>query len=341
MPYDYAVLQSAHMATDTIIRGVALTPPCRYFATKDAAGWVTLPTLDPGARYVELQGIQNLDPGQTDVNRTIRLLGDQGFQDSRKTGTSWGAAAQMFLMKDSEIPAGQNCPTFRGGYEEGFNIIQAAGRGNSDLEIYVEILLELGQANGSSGNWIYDYTGVNVAIQNIKPGTNPEDLTQISFDMVGRGRFIQGLYDAGASQIPFGSLQTGLLTTSPSTGTRRYAVVPADAASAIVISADLTVTYTTDGTTAMTFLALGQTNGAGFRLENASTGAQIPCVVTLGGGGSNVVTINPVANLAAATIFRLVVRDGALTQAVDSAGNPASNGVRRALQGFQTTFRTA
>lgn len=132
---------------------------------------MTLPTLDPGARYVELQGIQSLDPGQADVNRTIRLLGDQGFQDSRKTGTAWQASAQMFLMKDSEIPAGQNCPVFRGGYEEGFDIIQRAGRGNSDLEIYLEILLELGQANGSSGNWIYDYTGVNVAIQNIKPTT--------------------------------------------------------------------------------------------------------------------------------------------------------------------------
>jgi hypothetical protein len=338
MPYDYAVLQSAHMATDTVIRAVALTSPCRYFATRDAAGWITLPTLDPGARYIELQGIQNLDPGQTDVNRTIRMLGDQGFQDSRKTGTGWGAAVQMFLMKDAEIPAGQNCPVFRGGYEEGFDLIQRTGRGGGDLELYLEILLELGPMNGSSGNWIYDYTGVNVAIQNIKPGTNPEDLTQISFDMVGRGRFIHGLLDAGASQIPFGSLQTGLLTTSPSTGTRRFAVVPADNASAIVATANLTVTYTTDGTTPMTQLALGAPNGAGFRLENASTGAQIPCTVTI---SANVVTIDPVPTLAAATIFRLVARDGAVTQAVDSAGNPSASGVRRALQGFSISFRTA
>ena len=126
--------------------------------------------------------------------------------------------------------------------------------------------------------------------------------------------------------------------TAPSSGTRRYAVVPADNASAVVVGNDLTVTYTSDGTAALTQLALGQTDGSGFRLEVASTGAKVDAAVTL---ASNVVTINPSANLSAATIYRLRVADGAITQAVDANGNASASGIKRPLQGFTTTFRTA
>jgi hypothetical protein len=56
---------------------------------------------------------------------------------------------------------------------------------------------------------------------------------------------------------------------------------------------------------------------------------------------SNVVTINPSADLAAGTIFRLVVADGAITQAVDANGTAWASGVKRPVQGLTTTFRTA
>jgi hypothetical protein len=61
----------------------------------------------------------------------------------------------------------------------------------------------------------------------------------------------------------------------------------------------------------------------------------------IGGAGSNVVTIDPAADLAAATIFRLRIADGAITQAVDGSGNASPTGFRKPLQGFTTTFRTA
>lgn len=340
MPYSFAIGQSFHEAQRTIVRGVDLTPPCRYFATRDSAGYITLPTLDPGSSYIELQGIQDLNYSKTDKDNKFRLLGDGGWEDSRKTGAGWQGGITSFFMKDMEIPAGSDCPQFRGNYEEGFKLIEKARR-NEDTEIYVEILLELGQANGNSGNWIYDYTGVNVSIQNLKPGINPENLTQVSFDLVGRGEVVTGLYDAGSTPIPFGSLQTGLLFTSPSTGGRRYAVVPADNADAVVVSANQTVTYTSDGSAALTNLALGQADGGGFRLENASSGVRVPATVTLGGVGTNVVTINPLADLAAGTIYRLTAVDGAIVQSVDANGVSSPTGVRRKLQGFSTTFRTA
>lgn len=339
MSFDYAVGQSIVLGERTFIRAVLLTPPCRYFASRDSAGFVTLPTLDPGSSYVELQGIQNFDDGFQDQNNDLRFLGDGGWRDSRRTGQGWQASVTAYFMKDAEIPAGQNCPVFRGGYEEGFRFIEQARRYNR-AEIYVEKLVEMGRANGSSGNYIYDYTGVNCDVQNLRVPTNAEGMIMANYDLVGRGEVVTGLYDAGSQPLRFGSLQSGFLFTSPSSGTRRYAVVPADNADSIVVSTDITVTYTTDGSTAMDFLALEE-EGGGFRVEVASSGVVVPAAVTLGGVGNNVVTINPTTDLGAATIYRLIVRDGALTQLVDGAGNPNASGVKRSLQGFTTVFKTA
>ena len=55
---DYAIGLSFHKAHRTIVRAVDLTPPCRYFATRDSAGSITLPTLDTGDSYIEIQGIK-------------------------------------------------------------------------------------------------------------------------------------------------------------------------------------------------------------------------------------------------------------------------------------------
>lgn len=332
---DYAIGLSFHKAHRTIVRAVDLTPPCRYFASRSTAGMITLPTLDAGSSYVELQGITNTSFQINDNNQEFRLLGDDGWMDSVITGSSVQASVTAYFLKDAEVPAGQNCPVFRGGYDEGFNLIQRA-RYNKDFEIYIEFLKELGQADGSSGNYIYDFTGFNAVIQNYSENITAEGLTEISFDLMSRARPVFGRYDAGASPISNGGVQSSLLFLV--NGTRQAAAVPANNASAVAVGDDLTVTYTSNGTAALTQLALGQTDGSGFRLEVASTGARVPATVSL---ASNVVTINPSANLGAGTIFRLVVADGAITQAVDANGAASASGVKRPIQGFTTTFRTA
>jgi hypothetical protein len=332
---DYAIGLSFHKAHRTIVRAVDLTPPCRYFASRSTAGMITLPTLDAGSSYVELQGITNTSFQINDNNQEFRLLGDDGWMDSVITGSSVQASVTAYFLKDAEIPAGQNCPVFRGGYDEGFNLIQRA-RYNKDYEIYIEFLKELGQADGTSGNYIYDFTGFNAVIQNYSENLTAEGLTEISFDLMSRARPVFGRYDAGASPITNGGVQSSLLFLV--NGTRQAAAVPANNASAVAVGDDLTVTYTSNGTAALTQLALGQTNGSGFRLENASTGVAVPAAVSL---ASNVVTINPSANLAAGTIFRLIVADGAITQAVDANGTASASGIKRPIQGFTTTFRTA
>lgn len=334
---DYAIGLSFHKAHRTLVRAVDLTPPCRYFATRNTAGLITLPTLDAGSAYVELQGITNTTFAINDNNQEFRLLGDDGWMDSVITGSSVQASVTAYFLKNAEIPAGQNCPQFRGSYDEGFALIEKA-RYNKDFEIYIEFLKELGQAEGTTGNYIYDFTGFNAVISNYNENITAEGLTEVSFDLMSRGRPVFGRYDAGSTQLAFGGVQTGLLFTDRTTGTRRFATVPAANASAVVVTNDLTVTYTSDGTVALTQLSLGQTDGGGFRLEVADTGVLVPAVVTL---ASNVVTINPNASLSAATIYRLRVADGAIKQAIDGSGAASASGVRTSLEGFETVFRTA
>ena len=83
---DYAIGLSFHKAHRTLVRAVDLTPPCRYFATRDTAGLITLPTLDAGSAYVEMQGITNTTFAINDNNQEFRLLGDDGWMDSVITG---------------------------------------------------------------------------------------------------------------------------------------------------------------------------------------------------------------------------------------------------------------
>jgi hypothetical protein len=334
---DYAIGLSFHKAHRTLVRAVELTAPNRYFATRDAAGLITLPTLDTGASYLQLGGLTKANFQVNDKNQDFRLLGDDGWSDSVITGASVQASVSAYFAKDTEIPAGTTVPVFRGSYDEGFNVIQRS-RYDKTFEVYFEFLKELGQANGTSGNFIYDFTGFNAVISNYQESMSAEGLTEISFDLMSRGRPVFGRYDAGSTALSIGNIQSGLLYTSATTGTRRYATVPLDNSSAIVTTANLTVTYTSDGTTALTQLALGQTDGSGFRLEVASTGVAVPCAVSI---ASNVVTIDPSPTLTAGTIYRLRVADGALTQAVDANGNASASGFKRGLQGFTTEFRTA
>lgn len=332
---DYAIGLSFHKAHRTIVRAVDLTPPARYFATRDSAGMITLPTLETGKSYIELQGITQTSFQINDNNQEFRLLGDDGWMDSVITGSSVQASVTAYFLKDAEIPAGSVDPVFRGNYNEGFDLIQRA-RYNKDFEIYIEFLKELGQANGSSGNYIYDFTGFNAVIQNYQENMTAEGLTEVSFDLMSRARPVFGRYDAGSTAIATGGIQNSLLFLV--NGTRQAATVPADNATSVVVGNDVTVTYTSNGTTALTQLALGQTDGSGFRLEVASTGVKVPAAVSL---ASNVVTINPDANLASGTIYRLRIADGAITQAVDANGAASASGIKRPLQGLTTTFRTA
>ena len=336
---DYAIGLSFHKAHRTIVRAIGLNAPCRYFATRSEAGMITLPVLDPGDAYVEIQGVTQTDFQISDNNQEFRLLGDDGWNDSVITGSGVQASCTTYFLKDSEIPGGAQCPQFRGNYDEGFALIERA-RYDKDFEIYIEFLKELGQSNGNSGNWVYDFTGFNAVIQNYSENMNAEGLTEVTFDLVSRGRPVFGRYDNGSSKIVFGDVQSSLLFLE--SGVRQLAVVPADNADSIDVTSVMTATYTSDGSTALTELQLGQEDGSGFELTNASTGAKVDAIVSQGtGADAAVFTVNPNADLESGTIYTLNILDGAVKQSVDSNGNAVANGVAKPIQGQKISFKTA
>lgn len=331
---DYAIGLSFHKAHRTIVRAVELTPPTRYFATRDGAGYVTLPTTAPGTRRVEIQGIRQTSFQIQDNNQEFRLLGDNGWNDSLITGSSVNASVSAYFLKDTQLTATTGMPTFKGNYEEGFQLIQKS-RYNKDYEIYIEFMKELGRSDGETGDYIYDFTGFNACIQNYQEQVNPEGLTEVSFDLMSRGRPVFGLYNAGSTPISFGGIQSNLLEFA--TGVRQYASSPLNNQNDVAVDSAITITYTTNGTTPMTNLYFPSSGGSGYRLETGG-GTFVPSTVSL---VDNVVTVTPDAPLTAGRIYRLKVQNAAIYQDVDGTGEPSSTGLRTPIEGFISTFRTA
>lgn len=334
---DAAIGQSFIKAHRSVLLVTPLKAPCRYFATRDESGFITRPTLDPGDWARELQTVKQVNFSVDNNDREFRLIGDGGWSDAVTVGSKVSASFDTYFSKLIVEGAAGGCPEFRGDYSEEFAIVEKA-RYDTDSEVFVEMFKELGRSGATIGDYIYDYASFNCAIRNYKEPQTAEDLINVTFDGMSRGRAVFGRFNAGSAPLSTGAVQSVILSTAPGSGSRRYAVVPADNATAVAVGNNLTVTYTSDGTAPLTQLALGASDGSGFRLEVASSGVRVPAVVTLAGG---VVTINPSANLAAETIYRLVVRDGAITQAVNTALVADAAGIRRPLAGFSTTFRTA
>jgi hypothetical protein len=200
---DYAIGLSFHKAHRTLVRVVPLTAPNRYFAIRQPSGFITLPTLASGDDYRVISGVSQCSFQINDNNQEFRLLGDDGWSDSVITGAQVQASVTSFFMKDIDAPeAGEINPSFKGDYDEGFESIQRA-RYDKNFEVYFEFIKELGRANGDTGNWIYDFAGFNACVMNYQEQLSAEGLTEISFDLMSRGRPVFGKYDNGSSTLPF------------------------------------------------------------------------------------------------------------------------------------------
>lgn len=194
MATDYAIGLAMHKAHRTLVRAVGLTAPCRYFAARNATtGAITLPTLDTGDAYITIEGVSNTSFQINDTNQDFRLLGDDGWGDSVITGSSVQASVTTYFMRDTVTAQGDECPTFVGNYEEGFNLFQRA-RYDKNYEVYFEFLKELGRATGATGDYVYDFTGFNAVVSNYQEQMSAEGLTEISLDLMSRGRPVFGKY---------------------------------------------------------------------------------------------------------------------------------------------------
>ena len=313
-----------------------LRAPCRYFASRDESGFITRPFLDPGDWARELQTVKQVSFSVDNNDREFRLIGDSGWSDAVTTGSKVTANFDTYFSKLIVQGAAGGCPEFRGDYSDEFAIVERA-RYDTDYEVFVEMFKELGRSGGNTGDYIYDYASFNCALRNYREPQVADDLINVTFDGMSRGRAVFGRFNAGSAPLATGVVQSVILVTAPSSGSRRYAVEPADNATDVAVGGNITITYTSDGTAPLTQLALGAPDGSGFRLEVASTGTRIPAEVTLSAG---VVTINPTVDLGYETIYRLMVRDGAITQSVDGSLAASPTGIRRPLAGFSTSFRT-
>lgn len=332
----FQISQTFLLASRALVRIVPLQGACRYFATRDSAGYITLPQLDAGQSYLELLAVRNASLQFDDQDREFRLVGGGGWADSRTVASKLSASFETFFNIGVAIPAGQVCPTFLADYSLEFDEIQQT-RDNKDKEVYIEMLKEMGQ-DPNTGTWRYDFVGCNGVFRQYREGGDPNDMFAVSFNFVSRSKPSVGRYDHGSTPLPIGEIPLSILFTELAAGNRQYVVAPANNAGSVALASNITVTYTSDGTTPLAQLALGQPDGSGFRLENAQSGVRIPCTVTLLNG---VVTIDPAEDLPASTILQLVVRDGALTQAVNPSGVADANGMKKALQGFRSLFTTA
>ena len=200
---DYAIGLSFHKAHRTLVRVVPLTAPNRYFAARTVNGVVTLPSLAAGDAYRVISGVSQCSFQINDNNQEFRLLGDDGWTDSVITGAQVQASVTSYFVRDIDAPAsGSVNPTFKGDYDEGFESIQRC-RYDKDFEVYFEFMKELGRANGDTGNWIYDFAGFNACVMNYQEQLSAEGLTEISFDLMSRGRPVFGKYDAGVNALKF------------------------------------------------------------------------------------------------------------------------------------------
>lgn len=99
-------------------------------------------------------------------------------------------------------------PIFLGGYDEAFALIEKA-RYTKDFEVYFEFLKELGQLNDGSADaakYVYDTACVNGVIMNYNESIGADNLSQVSFDVMSRGRPVFGRY-LSASRITAGAVQ--------------------------------------------------------------------------------------------------------------------------------------
>lgn len=204
---NYAIALSFIKANTTVVRGLSLTAPRRYFAVRDPiSGYVTLPTLDPGDAYNPIEGLTSCNFQISDTNTDFRLLGDDGWNDSVITGSGvQGSCTGYFLKKI--VPG--NPPTFLPDYSPGFELIQRS-RYDKDYEVYFEFLKNLG--NNELGESIFDFSGFNAVIQNYTENQKADGLLEINFDLMSRGKAVFGRYKETT-----GGIKT-LVLTAPGNG---------------------------------------------------------------------------------------------------------------------------
>ena len=144
------------------------------------------------------------------VTAVVIVNGGTGYVNAdtlSAANTNLGGAGSGFSLTvaAARLSAG---PIFLGGYDEAFELVERA-RFNKEFEIYFEFLKELGQLNDGSADaakYAYDFVGFNGRIMNYKENNSAQNLIEVSFDIMSRGRPVFGRY-LSASQLSISTVQ--------------------------------------------------------------------------------------------------------------------------------------
>lgn len=265
---NYAIALSFIKANTTVVRGLGLKAPRRYFGVRDPqTGYVTLPTLDPGDTYVPIEGLTGCNFKVNDTNKDFRLLGDDGWGDSVITGSAVQGSCTGFFLK--KIVPG-NPPSFQPDYSPGFELIQRA-RYDKDFEVYFEFLKSLG--NNELGQTIFDFSGFNACIMNYSENEQADGLLEVSFDLMSRGKAVFGRYAEETGGLKDVVITSGGLGYKPGT----YANCPVVGGFGNGAQVDVIVGATTEVTDVTVKIP-----GSGYKIADVLTVSN----TNLGGAGS-------------------------------------------------------
>lgn len=144
------------------------------------------------------------------VTAVTIVNGGSGYADAdtlSAANTNLGGAGSGFSLTIAAARRSSG-PIFLGTYDEGFALIERA-RYDKSFEVYFEFLKEMGQLNDGSANannWTYDFVGFNGCIQNYQESGSAENLVEVSFDIMSRGRPVFGRY-LNATQLSISTVQ--------------------------------------------------------------------------------------------------------------------------------------
>ena len=136
---NYAIGQSFLNANEVIVR--ACENPIgtrRYAAVNETTRAITVPA---GLTYVPFEGVSNGNIRINDTDTEFRLLGDDGWGDSKITNRGMTSSLTTYFMLDKQVVG--DTVTLLPDYDPSFEMLQKA-RYDRVFEIYFEYLKPLG-----------------------------------------------------------------------------------------------------------------------------------------------------------------------------------------------------
>jgi hypothetical protein len=306
----------------------------------------------------EFQGATTSNFQISDDETSYRLIGDSGWTDGVITNSRVQMSVTAYFLKNLEWAGSIETPTYfsqKGKFDE-VQAIVSKFKNNKDFEAWIEIYKLIDTIDG--GATVYDVACFAGVVMNYQENYPADGLVECSFDVMSRGEAYMGLYDAInpiRTGLPNKTTSAGLPVLSSTGSVIRQVTASVDVSSVataiplsggltgVDVGTDITFAYKDGSGTALTNLVAGSDTitKPKARLVKVSDKTFVTAAVTVD-ATAGTVTLNPGADLSAATEYWAEVEIGALLQKVDASLATSPSGVATPLVGVKTgIFKTA